>query len=254
MLDHEAVTRLSAVLVSRAGGYLRNPVRQERVTCAACTTPVAGYELCFRCNSYLAYDGLADAVAFLTYAVAGQQSGYVMRGYKAQRPVNEHVAIVAMLILLALSRHARCPGALAGAPVTHWATVPSLPTKPGEHPLHRILSNAALGAEVHLAPAANVQHPRDISPEHFSADCRLPLGSHVLLTDDTWTSGGHAQSAVLALRGAGATHVSLLVVARWIKEDYGDNARFLRELAGKDYDPSICPWTGGSCPAGAQER
>jgi len=248
MLDHEAVTRLSAVLVSRAGGYLRNPVRQERVTCAACTTPVAGYELCFRCNSYLAYDGLADAVAFLTYAVAGQQSGYVMRGYKAQRPVNEHVAIVAMLILLALSRHARCPGALAGAPVTHWATVPSLPTKPGEHPLHRILSNAALGAEVHLAPAANVQHPRDISPEHFSADCRLPLGSHVLLTDDTWTSGGHAQSAVLALRGAGATHVSLLVVARWINEDFANNANFLRGLADRDYNPAICPWTGGICP------
>jgi len=53
---------------------------------------------------------------------------------------------------------------------------------------------------------------------------------------------------VLALRRAGATHVSLLVVARWIKEDYGDNARFLRDLAGQDYDPEICPWTGGSCP------
>jgi predicted amidophosphoribosyltransferase len=248
MLDQEAVARLTAALVSRAGGYLRNPVRQERVTCAVCTTPVAGYELCFQCNRHRAYDGLADAVAFLTYAVAGQQSGYVMRGYKAQRPVNEHVAIVVMLILLALSRHAQCPGALAGAPVTHWATVPSLRTKPGEHPLHRILSHAALGAEVHLAPVANVQHPRDVNPEHFSADDRLPQGSHVLLIDDTWTGGGHAQSAVLALRRAGATHVSLLVVARWIKEDYGDNARFLRDLAGQDYDPEICPWTGGSCP------
>ena len=119
MLDQEAVARLTAALVSRAGGYLRNPVRQERVTCAVCTTPVAGYELCFQCNRHRAYDGLADAVAFLTYAVAGQQSGYVMRGYKAQRPVNEHVAIVVMLILRSCARDrpvstAECPVAEAG--------------------------------------------------------------------------------------------------------------------------------------------
>ena len=100
MLDQEAVARLSAALVSRAGGYLRNPVRQDRITCAVCTTPVAGYKRCARCNSHRTYAGLADNVAFLTYAVAGQQSGYVMRGYKAQRPVDEHVTIVALLLVL----------------------------------------------------------------------------------------------------------------------------------------------------------
>src|SRR5437773_10072426 len=99
MLDQETVKRLTAALVSRAGGYLRNPVRQDRVTCAVCTTPVAGYERCFRCNGHRGHNGLADATAFLTYAVAGQQSGYVMRGYKAPRPVDEHVAIVVMLVL-----------------------------------------------------------------------------------------------------------------------------------------------------------
>ena len=44
MLDQDAVARLSAALVSRAGGYLRNPVRQDHVTCVVCTTPVVGYE------------------------------------------------------------------------------------------------------------------------------------------------------------------------------------------------------------------
>jgi predicted amidophosphoribosyltransferase len=248
MLDQAAVSRLTAALVSRAGGYLRNPVRQDQVTCAVCTTPVDGYERCFQCNRHRGHDGLADATAFLTYAVAGQQSGYVMRGYKAQRPVNEHVTIVIILILLALSRHENCPAVLAGAPVTHWATVPSLPPKPGEHPLHQIVSRAGRGAEVHLTPAANVQHPRDVNPGHYSADGRLPQGSHVLLIDDTWTGGGHAQSAAIALHRAGARTVSLLVVARWIKEDYGDNADFLRKLSGRDYDPAVCPWTGGSCP------
>lgn len=118
--------RLTTALVARAGGYLRNPIRQSHVTCAVCTTPVDDYWQCFQCGNQAIYNGLADATAFLTYAVGGQQSGYVMRGYKAQRPVNEHVSIVIMLLLLALSLHERCPVALCGAPITHWATVPSL--------------------------------------------------------------------------------------------------------------------------------
>jgi hypothetical protein len=248
MLDSEAEARLSAALVSRAGGYLRNPLRQGNVTCAVCTTPSSGYERCYACNSHRFYDELADSVAFLTYAVAGQQSGYVMRGYKAPRQVKEHVTIVALMILLSLSMHSQCPGALAGGPVTHWATVPSLPAKLGEHPLHQLLSQVASHPEVRLVAAAGVRHPRDINPDHFQASVQLPPDSHVLLVDDTWTSGGHAQSAVLALRRGGAAHVSVLVVARWIKEDFGDNAKFLQGLSAQDYDPKICPWTGGSCP------
>lgn len=248
MLDEDAVARLTTALVSRAGGYLRSPVRRDLDTCAVCTTPVAGYRFCYRCNGHRMHAGLADATAFLTYAVAGQQSGYVMRGYKAQRPVSEHVAIVAMLLLLSLSVHEDCPAALGGASVTHWATVPSLPAKPGEHPLHRILSRADLGPEVQLAAAAHVQDPRGVNPDHFSAQGSLPADSHVLLIDDTWTGGGHAQSAAIALHRAGARRVSLLVVARWVNADFGDNAQFLREVESRDFDPGTCPWTGGSCP------
>lgn len=69
----------------------------------------------------------------------------------------------------------------------------------------------------------------------------------MLLIDDTWASGGHAQSAATALHRAGAAKVSLLVAARWINEDYGDNASFIRGLT-MDFNPAICPWTGGACP------
>ncbi len=249
MLDRYAVERLTTALVSRSGGYLRSPVRQDLVTCAVCATPVAGYRFCYRCNDHRTHADLADATAFLTYAVAGQQSGYVMRGYKAQRPVSEHVAIVAMLLLLALSVHEDCPAALGGAPITHWATVPSLPARPGEHPLHRILSRADLGPEVKLAGVGRVQDPRSVNPDHFSAPEPPPLDSHVLLIDDTWTGGGHAQSAAIALHRSGAGRVSLLVVARWVNADFGDNAHFLREVEGRDFDPGTCPWTGGTCPS-----
>ena len=255
MADPEVVARLSAALVARAGGYLRNPVRQELATCAVCATPVDGFRLCYQCQRRCGRAGLADATAFLTYAVAGRQSGYVMQGYKARPPVPEHRTIVALLVLLGLARHAGCvaragPAGRAGPgglPVTHWATVPSLPAAPGEHPLHAIVSRLAPGREAVLAAADEVGYPRDLDPGHFRA-AALPAASHVLLVNDTWARGGHAQSAVLALRAAGAARVSVLVAARWINEDFGGNAAFIRGLADRDYDPALCPWTGAACP------
>ena len=254
MADPGAVARLSAVLVARAGGYLRNTVRQDQVTCAVCATPVAGFGLCYQCTRYRGRPGLPDAAGFLTYAVAGRQSGYVMQGYKARPPVPEHRTIVSLLVLLALARHAGCAGCAGRAggpapvPVTHWSTVPSLPAKPGEHPLHAIVSRLAPGREAVLAAADEVEYPRGVNPRHFRA-APLPEGAHVLLVNDTWARGGHARSAVLALRAAGAARVSVLVAARWINEDFGGNAAFLRGLADRDYDPAICPWTGDGCPA-----
>ena len=110
MADPAAVARLSAALVASAGGYLRNPVRQELLTCAVCATPVTGFRLCYQCQRWRGRTGLADATGFLAYAVAGRQSGYVMQGYKARPPVPEHRTIVTLLVLLGLARHARCAG------------------------------------------------------------------------------------------------------------------------------------------------
>jgi hypothetical protein len=259
MADPEAIDRLSAALVARAGGYLRNTVRRELITCAVCATPVTGFRLCYQCQRRRGRAGLADATGFLTYAVAGRQSGYVMQGYKARPPVAEHRTIVSLLVLLGLARHAGCAeyaggsgdqgGRVTPGPVTHWTAVPSLPAQPGEHPLHAIVSRLAPGREAVLAAAEDVEYARDLDPRHFHADAPLPAGAHVLLVDDTWARGGHAQSAVLALRAAGAARVSVLVAARWINEAYGANAAFLNGLADRDYDPAICPWTGSGCPA-----
>lgn len=85
-------------LVAVGGGYLRNPLRSAYVTCAICTTPVTGYKRCYPCNTHRSQPGLADATAFLTYAVAGQESGYLMRGYKARPPVAEHQLVVGLLL------------------------------------------------------------------------------------------------------------------------------------------------------------
>lgn len=239
---------LGNTLVAIGGGYLRNPLRSAYVTCADCATPVVGYRLCYPCKNHHVQPGLADATAFLTYAVAGQESGYLMRGYKARPPAAERRMIVGLLLHLALEDHTKCAGILGGLPVTHWSTVPSLPPKPYEHPLRGLVINQARGAEAPLTAATAVRQPRAVNADHFACDVPLPGRSHVLLIDDTWATGGHAQSAVLALRKAGATRVSVLVVARWLKEDYGDNKQFIADLGTRDFNPRTCPWTGGSCP------
>jgi hypothetical protein len=245
------------VLVRIAGGYLRNTIRTYRVTCAVCTTPCPGYERCIPCQKQLREPGQrADQVAALTYVFANRQSGYVMKGYKAQpRPVQEHREIVALTAILGLGLHSGCAGTLVGSDITHWSAVPSMPAKAVEHPLRRLVTQAAPGLECTLTGAATATNPRAIDSDHFRMP-PVPEGTHVLLIDDTWTSGGHAQSAVLAARAAGAAHVSVLVVARWIEPSWAvldgerkiDPEAYLRGLSAADYDPMICPWTGGACP------
>lgn len=248
MTSREPVQRPDLLLSAIAGGYLRNPVRAAYATCADCLTPVDGYELCFACRSHHAREGLADAIAFLTYAIAGQKSGHVMRGYKAPRPVTEHQQVVGLLLLVALENHTRCAEALGGLPVTHWTVVPSLPTRSSAHPLRSLAAGRAKGIEAPLIAAGSVQQARAVNAEHFTSAMRLPEQSHVLVVDDTWATGGHVQSACLALRKAGAARVSVLVVARWLKEDYGDNKTFIANLTNRDYELGVCPWTSADCP------
>jgi hypothetical protein len=250
MLSPDFEQYLRTTLTASAGGYLRNTVRVRHRTCLVCTTPVESNSrtLCLPCGRHRHQHGLADLVAPTVYAVKGGQSGYMMRGYKAYRPVDQNHRVVTMITLLTLSQHGGCSARLLDVPVTHWASVPSLPEKPGPHPFNLIVRRSAPGIEVPLkaAPAATVSDVRAVSSAHFATSYPLPPGSHVLLLDDTWASGSHVQSAALALRRAGAHKVSALVVARWIKPNFGGNAAFLKSLS--DYDPMLCPWTGGTCP------
>jgi len=69
-----------------------------------------------------------------------------------------------------------------------------------------------------------------------------------LILDDTWTTGSNAQSAVLTLRRAGAEAVSVMVVGRWLSPNFGTTADFIKTRLQRDYDPDICPVSGGRCP------
>lgn len=237
-------------VVSRVGGYFRNPVRELGITCLACMTPVAaGQERCGTCAGHLRAmaAGLADQTGFLTWAVSGRQSGFTMRLYKAVPPNPEARAAVMAALYFALAFHRECVERLTGTPITYWASVPSLPPKAGPHSLQTLLRPVAPGEEVVLT-AHDTTAPRALSLDHFTAPS-LPAAAHVLLVEDTWTSGGHAQSAAAALHAAGAGQVSTLTIARWIDLGWPPSKEFHHHRTQADYDPDVCPWTGSWCPA-----
>jgi hypothetical protein len=73
---------------------------------------------------------------------------------------------------------------------------------------------------------------------------------HLVLLEDTWVQGGHAQSAAAALLLSGASEVTIVVIARRIRADYkpaNAEAAFQRILAEREYSLEICPITGASC-------
>jgi len=72
-------------------------------------------------------------------------------------------------------------------------------------------------------------------------------GRHVLLIEDTWASGGNAQSAALTLRDREAANVMILALARWLKPEEQPTSEFMTSCLTADYDPLICPVNAPNC-------
>lgn len=255
--DASAAARRSAVraaIIQKSGGYFRNVVREDNVTCRVCAAPVDGWLLCARCNSDRSTFGsrLADVVVPLTYAVSLSQSGYVMRGYKDHSKPEVRASmgrVVSQVLYYALVTHQRCIAAVVGARVDARVAVPSSSALRVEgHPLIAICERmAATSPALRLVPRSASAAGRGTRSCLFTVAGDVK-GRHVMVIDDTWTTGGHAQSAALALRDAGASHVSTVVIARWMNHDYSATAEFLRTHRHAAYDPDRCPVTGGDCP------
>ncbi len=257
MTDAAALAQLRASLAG-AGGYLRNILHEPNVTCATCATPVGesytgeSYTKCYRCYQDGYHSGSADLVGSMIYAIDGTQSGRLMYGYKSAAPGPSHRQIVSSLVVLGIREHKTCANKLLGVPATSWATIPSLRKIGSEHPFRKILTDEiAPGAEITVQANPPIVSPREIVPSNYQIASPVTIGSHVMVIDDTWTSGGHAHSVSAALKAAGAGKVSILTVARWlVKGDDGSPQRkiLFERIAPRPYDPAGCPWTGGTCP------
>lgn len=267
--ESEAERELRALVHSSLGPSLRNPVRERYVTCETCSAPLSGpaFRLCQTCAAHRR-EGvpLANRVVPLAYAVLGRRSGVDMRSYKAHmseecRLGGEAWRRLSLLVAAFGLWHAACVPAESGQAVTALAAVPSLRGRRGPHPL------SGLGhflprswREFELLPADPGPLPTDrrsLSPAHFTVDAPATVtGRHVVVLEDTWVSGGHAQSAAAAIRAAGAAEVTVVAVARLLSPGYPPSAAFIEQrLHGQQgypgppaYDVDVCPVTGGDCP------
>lgn len=76
-----------------------------------------------------------------------------------------------------------------------------------------LLAGAAVGDDLALTLAAGATSAPPCRPPSSRSTPPVPLtGHHILVLDDTWTTGSRAQSAALTLRAAGAAHISVIVV------------------------------------------
>ena len=219
-----------------------------------CGTPVDGYERCFRCYQHDTIAGIADVVVPLTYGIERTQSGIPLRHYKDDVSAEaraQHGRLIRRLLYLAIMKHQKCIEKRVGTSITMGVTVPSLNRRPGVHPFTAIAQamKAVDDDRLALVPAPDAIKERVVSTSQFEVVPKRSLsGRHILVLDDTWTTGSNTQSAALTLRHAGAEHVSVIVIGRWLSPTYGNNAEFIKTRLRRDYDPSICPVTGGACP------
>jgi hypothetical protein len=239
-------------LASKPGTYLQSVVRASGVTCDVCAEPLPA--LAQRCSQCVSFAGhgvpLADRVASMIYAVQSDSQAYkTMHDYKARFPGDDSRADVANLLRLGLVGHTRCALVLSEASTHGWTVVPS--TR-GRTILRSLVLAIARNPEQEVdVQSLGVSDKRELRPDLWQVTPRSQsqLPDHVIVIDDAWVSGRHAQSLAAALKAAGVKTVSVFTVARVLNPKWAPTGPFIAErLRGPSFDPARCPWTGGSCP------
>jgi hypothetical protein len=211
-----------------------------RVTCRTCRGPApAGLARCYQCDLARRQAGelLADAVAPIGYAVRGGRLAVDLWRYKSGGAgAAESSARLQEMLAGYLRDHGLSLWTAAGmtsAPEIA-AVVPGGRGRPGRHPLLGLVRSCVDVPLVGLSVApAGAAHGRGVDPGWLRVDGPV-TGADVLVVDDSWVSGGSAQSAAVALKLAGARRVAILVIGRHVNPDDPRSAEFLTGLPATD--------------------
>lgn len=243
---------LAELVDDHAGGYLDGIDRSVADLREFCATPVAAghdYRLCLPCSDMTRHRApTADRLGALVYAVMpGSQTYRLVRDYKSQNPGPSFRPIFSSLLALGLRGHLRCLGLVTGVRADAWAVVPSSRGRTVLRDLVvRVLNDPAL-PEVPVQFAGRVGE-RQFAPDHWHVRMNRPM-RHVILVDDAWVRGAHAQSVASALKTSGAQQVSVFAVARVLSSTWPASKPMVEKLRGGTFDWTRYPWTGGACPA-----
>ena len=204
---------------------MRNVLPASDGICTTCHTFIGPtYSTCYQCQHQANH---LDAVVPISYSEHLGQLHTALRGYKDGEPAVQRYARprIAAILWRFLSAHEQCVANNAG--VASFDMVTTVPSSSPDQDEKRDGLRAIVGwckpvsdrfERVLLATGA-APPGRAFSRERYRA-VRSIGGTRVLLIDDTWTAGGHAQSAAYALQDAGAEAVALVVLGRHLRPEW----------------------------------
>jgi predicted amidophosphoribosyltransferase len=192
--------------------------------CRICHTFIGPeYDVCFPCRQ----PNNLDVVVPITYSENLGQMHTALRSYKDGPSEGRRYALIRLTAILwrFLDAHEGCVVRAATAPEFDLvATVPSSTPEADDRRtgLRKMIGWCRPIADRYervLRATGDAPPGRDYAPNRYVAERRID-GVNVLLIDDTWTAGGHAQSAAHALREAGAASVALVVIGRHLRPEW----------------------------------
>jgi predicted amidophosphoribosyltransferase len=207
------------------------------------------YDTCYKCG--FQPDSL-DAVVPISYSEHLGQMHLALRNYKdgESQAIRRHDAIrLAAILWRFLGDHEACVARAAG--VDSFDLVTIVPSSSQERDRHSAFAELTgwiepIKSRMHrvLKPTGEVEG-REFDANRFKPTADLS-GSSVLLLDDTWATGGHAQSAAHALTAAGVQKVALVVIGRHVRRDFepvkgsGENCGDLFDALPAEFDWTTC--------------
>lgn len=209
------------------------------MSCRTCAGPAEpGFARCYQCERARSEAGglLADAVAAAGYAVRGGRLAGDLYRYKSAETADGAARQAAARLTRRLGAFLagqgpelwRAAGMAAGPAAA--AVVPSGQGRPGPHPLAAIVRSCLDLPQVRLAVRPAEVHGRGVNPDWVRVGSPV-AGVDVLVVDDTWVSGGSAQSVAAALKQAGARRVAVVVLGRHVNPADRRSERFLAALS-----------------------
>jgi len=202
--------------------------------CKVCHSIVSGFDVCYQCYQARSVIGsaMADVAAFVSMAPTGEQFARELYTYKnpSVGSLDRQLKTVGLAAVLWkwLGLHEACMTRRIGlpSPFDLVTTVPSTSGRPA-HPLRTVVAGIVVGSDSRhadlLAIARTDLEQRAQAPDRYRATAGL-WGKSVLVIDDTWTTGAHAQSASAALKAVGAAKVGVLAIGRWFDRTWNPGA------------------------------
>lgn len=251
----------------RVGGFFSNSfVPGAAGICSVCRGP-ASSDLCEVCQRHRDRFGdlLADRTVLLTYAIGMlpngiHQSAHHMSAYKGYRGtprVSECSDDLEFMIQATIDLHRPCLEEWTGAPWDSLTFVPSRERPDTNHPVVALTRAAQpkfrSGQKMSkflLTPGPGSDTKHAITDDRYTIDIRWlnhVADKHILIVDDTWTTGASAQGAAIAAKTVGAASVTILCVDRWLRWDWPDHKRVIDAFANCRYDVLYCPVDGTLC-------